>query len=130
MHLLSDQYFVELVFGQLWPAITSFEVSQPLSGPLYPKLSTCFEGTQLTQLVQLVTADRLFLIHKGQVDPLMYECLYHNCKFWSQRILTPSKPLSHHYSLEWEEIKQDAEGTQDITCLDLRHDEGRRARKS
>ena len=27
-----------------------------LSGPLYPKLSTCFEGAWLTQLVQLVTA--------------------------------------------------------------------------
>ena len=35
-----------------------------LSGPLYPKLSTCFEGAQLTQLVQLVTAGRLFLGHK------------------------------------------------------------------
>ena len=40
----------------------------PLSGPLYPKLSTCFEGTWLTQLVQLVTAGRLFLGHKGRVD--------------------------------------------------------------
>ena len=40
-----------------------------LSGPLYPKLSTCFEGAQLTQLVQLVTAGRLFPCHKGQVDP-------------------------------------------------------------
>ena len=27
-----------------------------------------FEGTWLTQLVQLVTASRLFLGHKGQVD--------------------------------------------------------------
>ena len=35
-----------------------------LSGPLYPKLPTCFEGAQLTQLVQLVTAGRLFLGHK------------------------------------------------------------------
>ena len=40
-----------------------------LSGPLYPKLSTCFEGARLTQLVQLVTADRLFPCHEGQVDP-------------------------------------------------------------
>ena len=39
-----------------------------LSGPLYPKLSMCFEGTWLTQLVQLVTASRLFLGHKGQVN--------------------------------------------------------------
>ena len=31
-----------------------------LSGPLYPKLSTSFEGARLTQLVQLVTAGRLF----------------------------------------------------------------------
>ena len=28
-----------------------------------------FEGARLTQLVQLVTAGRLFLGHKGQVDP-------------------------------------------------------------
>ena len=39
-----------------------------LSGPLYPKLSTCFEGTRLTQLVQLVTAGRLFPCHKGRVN--------------------------------------------------------------
>ena len=36
-----------------------------VSGPLYPKLSTCFEGTRLTQLVQLVTAGRLFPCHEG-----------------------------------------------------------------
>ena len=41
----------------------------PVSGPLYPKLSTCFEGSQLTQLVQLVTAGRLFPCHEGRVDP-------------------------------------------------------------
>ena len=40
-----------------------------LSGPLYPKLSTCFEGARLTQLVQLVTASRLFPCHEGRVDP-------------------------------------------------------------
>ena len=40
-----------------------------LLGPLYPKLSTCFEGARLTQLVQLVTAGRLFPCHEGQVDP-------------------------------------------------------------
>ena len=39
-----------------------------LSGPLYPKLSTCFEGARLTQLVQLVTAGRLFPCHEGRVD--------------------------------------------------------------
>ena len=48
-----------------------------LSGPLYPKLTMCFEGARLTQLVQLVTASRLFLGHEGQVDPYMDECLYH-----------------------------------------------------
>ena len=48
-----------------------------MSGLLYPKLSMCFEGARLTQLVQLVTADRLFLGHKGQVNPYMDECLYH-----------------------------------------------------
>ena len=40
-----------------------------LSGPLYPKLSTCFEGAWLTQLVLLVTASKLFPCHKGRVDP-------------------------------------------------------------
>ena len=40
-----------------------------VSGPLYPKLSTCFEGARLTQLVQLVTAGRLFPCHEGRVDP-------------------------------------------------------------
>ena len=39
-----------------------------VSGPLYPKLSTCFEGTRLTQLVQLVTANRLFPCHEGRVN--------------------------------------------------------------
>ena len=39
-----------------------------LSGPLYPKLSTCFEGARLTQLVLLVTASRLFLGHEGRVN--------------------------------------------------------------
>ena len=48
-----------------------------VSGPLCPKLSMYFEGAQLTQLVQLVTASRLFLGHKGQVDLYIDECLYH-----------------------------------------------------
>ena len=61
-----------------------------------------FEGTRLTQLLQVVTAGRLFLIHKGQVDPQMDECLYHKCKLWSQRILTPSKPLNYCYGLRVE----------------------------
>ena len=43
-------------------------ISVEVSGPLDPKLSMCFEGTQLTQLVQLVTAGRLFLGHKGRVN--------------------------------------------------------------
>ena len=41
-----------------------------VSGPLYPKLSTCFEGARLTQLVQLVTAGRLFfLVTKDESIP-------------------------------------------------------------
>ena len=52
-------------------------ISHCVSGPLYPKLSTCFEGARLTQLVQLVTTSRLFLGHKGRVDLLIDECLYH-----------------------------------------------------
>ena len=72
----------------------------PLSGPPYPKLSMCFEGAWLTQLFQLVTAGRLFLVCKGQVDPLTDECLYHEYKLWSRRILTPSKPSSCCYGLD------------------------------
>ena len=49
---------------------------------------------------------------------------------WSQRILTPSKPSSHHNGLEWEENRCDAEGTQKKAHLDLKHDEHRRARIS
>ena len=52
-------------------------ISLSMSGPLYPKLSMCFEGTRLTQLVQLVTAGRLFLGHKGQANLYLDECLYH-----------------------------------------------------
>ena len=48
-----------------------------LSGPLYPKLSMCIEGTWLTQLVQVVTAGRLFLGHKGRVNLYIDEYLYH-----------------------------------------------------
>ena len=49
-------------------AFEAFQKVLVVSGPLYPKLSACFEGAQLTQLVQLVTAGRLFLGHEGQVD--------------------------------------------------------------
>ena len=51
------------IFGFLSPQLFKL-----LSGPLYPKLSTCFEGAWVTQLVQLVTAGRLFLGHEGRVD--------------------------------------------------------------
>ena len=36
-----------------------------------------FEGAQLTLLVQLINAGRLFLGHKGQVNLSIDECLYH-----------------------------------------------------
>ena len=49
--------------------LASLQLKPLVSGPLYPKLSTCFEGARLTQLVQLVTASRLFPCHEGQVDP-------------------------------------------------------------
>ena len=57
----------------LMTTVDEEEVPLPLrvlSGPLYPKLSTCFEGAQLTQLVQLVTAGRLFPCHEGRVNLL------------------------------------------------------------
>ena len=63
------------------------KTSLSLSGPLYPKLSTCFEGARLTQLVQLVTSGRLFPCHEGRVDPLMDECLYHCVWFGHERFL-------------------------------------------
>ena len=57
-------FFFELLFSYVYSAISLYVfLLNLLSGPLYPKLSTCFEGTQLTQLVQLVTASRLFLGH-------------------------------------------------------------------
>ena len=65
----------------------SFGLGEGVSGPLYPKLSTSFEGIQLTQLVQLVTAGRLFLGHKGQVNPYMDECLYHYVCFGHEGFL-------------------------------------------
>ena len=54
----------------------------------------------------------------------------HDSMLWSQRILTPSKPSSRCNGLEWKENGCDAEGTQDISCLDLKHDERRRVRIS
>ena len=80
--LLGPKDLFALFFGDLGPGDEDdsfFEViaihdvedytGEFLSGPLYPKLSTSFEGARLTQLVQLVTAGRLFPCHKGQVDP-------------------------------------------------------------
>ena len=52
------------------------------------------------------------------------------CILWSQRILTPSKPLSCCNGLEWKENGHFAEGTQDMSHLDLKHNECRRARIS
>ena len=49
---------------------------------------------------------------------------------WSQKILTPSKPSSCRNGLEWEENGRGAEGTQDMSRLDLKHNERRRARIS
>ena len=49
---------------------------------------------------------------------------------WSQWILTPSKPSSCRNGLEWKENGCIAEDTQDMSCLDLKHDERRRARIS
>ena len=49
---------------------------------------------------------------------------------WSQWILTPSKPLSRSNGLEMKENGHGAEGTQNISHLDLKHDEHRRARIS
>ena len=49
---------------------------------------------------------------------------------WSQWILTLGKPLSRRNGLEWKENRCIAEGTQDMSRLDLKHDERRRARIS
>ena len=49
---------------------------------------------------------------------------------WSQWILTPSKPLSCRNGLEWKENGRSAEGTQNMSHLDLKHDERRRVRIS
>ena len=49
---------------------------------------------------------------------------------WSRGILTPSKPSSCCNGLEWKENGHISEGTQDMSHLDLKHDERRRARIS
>ena len=49
---------------------------------------------------------------------------------WSQGILTPSKPLSCRNGLEWKENGCSAEDTQDMSRLDLKHNEHRRERIS
>ena len=54
-----------LTFSEHLASLCSWVVTCLVSGPLYPKLSTCFEGARLTQLVQLVTAGRLFPCHEG-----------------------------------------------------------------
>ena len=41
-----------------------------------------------------------------------------------------SKPLSCRNGLEWKENRRGAEVTQNMSCLDLKHDEHRRARIS
>ena len=48
-------------------------------------------GTWLTQLVQLVTADRLFLVCEGQEDPLWINASTTNVSIGHDEILTPSK---------------------------------------
>ena len=74
----------------------------------------CFEGAQLTQLVQLVTAGRLFLGHEGQVDPYMDECLYHWVCFGHEGFLLQVSLSSRRNGLEWKENGCDAEGIQTI----------------
>ena len=49
---------------------------------------------------------------------------------WSRGILTPSKPLSHCNGLEWKENGCGADSTQNMSRLDLKHDECRTARIS
>ena len=50
-----------------------------------------FEGAWLTQLVQLVTASRLFLVCKGQEDPLWINASTTNVSVGHDEILTPKK---------------------------------------
>ena len=66
-----ERLLEEGTFNHVEPNIPNAvkEFCMALSGPLYPKLSTCFEGARLTELVQLVTAGRLFPCHKGRVNP-------------------------------------------------------------
>ena len=71
-----------------------------------PQALNMFEGAQLTQLVQLVTAGRLFLVCEGQEDPLWINASTTNISVGHDEILIPSKlVLSHSYNLEWKEIR-------------------------
>ena len=81
-----------------------------LSGALYPKLSTYFEGARLTQLVQLVTAGRLFLGHKGF---LLQVSLRVAAMAQSGRRMDVMQRVLRI-----------------LACLDLKHNERRRARIS
>ena len=71
-----------------------------------------FEGARLTQLVLPVTAGRLFLGHKGRVDPYMDECLYHYVWFGHKGFLLQVSLSSCPNGLEWEENGCSAEDTQ------------------
>ena len=67
-HVYSDWMSGDGAWSAQVSTVLTSSFTPLLSGPLYPMLSMCFEGAQLTQLVQLVTASRLFLGHKGQID--------------------------------------------------------------
>ena len=104
--------------------------SRILSGPLYPKLSTCFEGTRLTQLVQPVTAGRLFPCHKGRVDLYIDECLCHCICFGHEGFLLQVSPRVT--AMAWSGRRTDVmqRVLRILSRLDLKHDEHRRARIS
>ena len=56
------------VKGQLWKRAISFSKLVRCQGHSTLSSQCVFEGARLTQLVQLVTAGRLFLGHEGRVD--------------------------------------------------------------
>ena len=87
-----------------------------------------FEGAQLTQLVQLVTAGRLFLGHKRRVDPYMDECLYHYVCFGHEGFLLQVSLQVAAMALSGRRTDVMQRVLRILSRLDLKHEECRRAR--
>ena len=60
----------------LTPATTLTIVPHPTVRVTLPSALNVMNASSVGKLVQLVTASRLILYHKGQIDPMKDECHY------------------------------------------------------